>query len=254
MYKTIMAASAALVCTFGIAAAADLGGYQRGSLKDEPVAAFFPSWAGLYVGGSVGYGWGDIKDGFTECYNCYLEREVKSGGCCESGNDSDHAHGLVYGALLGYNFQRGNIVFGPEISFNGSNIDGHTFDSFAKHELDWYGTAVGRLGYAYGSTLFYGFGGAAWGKVESTDAEGLLKIDDTRVGWTAGIGIERAFSDRLSGRIEYAHIDLGSKSASAGFYDDCFTIKEKVDFDFDVVKVGLTYKLTGGEHPIEPLK
>ena len=224
----------ALAGVIGLSSAANAADiYHRGgSLKDEPGPAIFPTWAGLYVGGSVGYGWGDVSNDFTFC-----DLDCK---------DSDNMNGVVYGGRVGYNFQRGDIVFGAEASFNGTNMDGTTFDGDVKDKLDWYGTAVGRLGYAYGDMLFYGFGGVAWGNVKTT----VLGDDDdaTHVGWTAGAGVERAITDRFSVRLEYSHVDLGSETV---FKNSDF--EDKVDASFNAVTVGVNYKLTG-ERPLESLK
>ncbi len=79
-------------------------------------------------------------------------------------------NGAIYGVHAGYNFQRGNLVYGLEAGFNGTNMEGS--DSCVilftcERKLDWYATGVGRLGYTTGNTLFYGFGGVAWGKVKT---------------------------------------------------------------------------------------
>ena len=56
-------AVAGVIGLSGAASAADV--YARGgSLKDEPVGTFLPTWAGLYIGGSVGYSWGDAENTF----------------------------------------------------------------------------------------------------------------------------------------------------------------------------------------------
>ena len=221
MRKTMMVAAAALMASFGAAAAADLGGY-RGSTKDAPVA-YGPaaSWAGLYVGASVGYAWG--------------EGEQLTLGRFETDLD-----GAVYGAQVGYNFQRDNIVFGVEASFNGADLEGDAFDGKVTTEVDWYATAVARLGYSAGDFLIYGFGGVAWGDV----TVGVIgfESEETHVGWTAGVGVERAFSDRLSVRLEYAHVDLGTEDHFKSECDDC-----EGSAEFDVVKVGVNYKF-GSRH------
>lgn len=164
-------------------------------------------------------------------------------------------NGAIYGGHIGYNFQRDSLVFGAEVGVNGTGIDGS--DScflFVKCErsLDWYATAVGRLGYASGRTLFYGFGGVAWGKV-STDisilGEDVLNGDATHVGWTAGVGIEHAMTDRFIVRVEYSHVDFGTEDVSLGE-----GLSSEVDLSFDAIKIGASYKLTGGQESLEPLK
>jgi outer membrane immunogenic protein len=169
----------------GVANAADAYVKDRG-LEGEPVADLPTLWAGLYAGGSVGYGWGDVSIDF-----------LATGDAGEFFfADSNDLSGGVYGAHLGYNFQSGNIVFGAEIGINGTGINGETvFDAF-EQDLEWYATGVGRLGYAYDQVLIYGFGGVAWGKVGSVLDLGSDAAQ--HVGWTAGLGVEYALSERLA--------------------------------------------------------
>ena len=223
-------AVAGVIGLAGAASAADV--YARGgSLKDEPVAAFLPTWAGLYLGGSVGYSWGDAENTF---FSNVFDIEPD---------------GAVYGAHVGYNFQRGNVVFGVEASINGTNMEDSLNGGGLANELDWYATGVGRLGLAYGSTLFYGFGGVAWGQVNTTVVVGgnTFTDEETHVGWTAGVGIEHALSDRFSLRLEYAHVDLGSEDV---FGREGCTACE-VDFDFDVIKVGASYRFGGRDEALK---
>src|SRR5262245_53231788 len=96
------AAFAACVGVSGLASAADL------SLKDTPVSMkdtpveYAPvlGWTGLYVGVHGGYGWGDVEVGDT--YTYVADPFVKS--------EMD-ASGLLGGVQIGYNWQRGNVVF-----------------------------------------------------------------------------------------------------------------------------------------------
>ena len=230
---TLMVAAAAFVGSAGLAAAADLGG----SYKDEPIASYGPSysWAGLYAGASAGFGTGDTQstvEGFSIA-------------------DYD-VNGAIYGAHLGYNFQRGNFVIGVEAGINGTDLDGS--ESFlgpvlvSERELDWYATAVARLGYASGKTLFYGFGGVAWAdvttRVSSIFLSESIESEDTHVGWTAGLGIEHAISDNFSVRVEYSHVDLGKGD---GLLTE-IGLDHEVDLAFDAVKIGASYKFGGGSY------
>jgi outer membrane immunogenic protein len=258
MHKVaVLAAAVALVGGANIANAADLGG----SYKDEPVASYGPgfSWAGLYIGGSAGFGVGDTSTTLNLDYRA-VEKMVSDSG---SGNGLEifdyELNGAIYGAHIGYNFQRGNIVFGVEAGINGTDMDGS--DSIlgpvftSERELDWYATAVGRLGYASGKTLFYGFGGVAWADVTSTASFLGYKIDEqteTHVGWTAGLGIEHAISDRFIVRVEYSHVDLGEETTSYSL-GDYGSLEKDVDVKFDAIKVGASYKFGGRDH-LEPMK
>jgi hypothetical protein len=58
-------------------------------------------------------------------------------------------------------------------------------------------------------------------------------------------------------RAEYAHVDLGEESASLGTVDYGFgrsSFENGVDLEFDAIKIGVNYKLFGGDRGIEPLK
>lgn len=237
---TVMAAAAAFIGGAHIASAADL----HGSYKDDPVVSYGPSysWAGLYVGATAGFGVGDTEtsiEGFS-----IADYEI---------------NGAIYGAHIGYNFQRGSMVFGVEAAINGTDMDGSqgllTSAITSERELDWYATAVARLGYTSGMTLFYGFGGVAWADVTSklnVLGSTVLEDTETHVGWTAGLGVEHALSDRFSVRVEYAHVDLGEETTT---YDlgRLGTIDKDVDVKFDTIKVGASYKFGGRDH-VEPLK
>lgn len=234
MRKTVIAAVAVLSGT-GAAYAADLGG---GSYKDAPVMInTVPNWAGLYVGVDAGIGSGKST-----------EKDIVGAWP----DDKLNVNGAVYGARLGYNWQRGSMVYGLEGAFYGTNMDG-TLESPSdnggtytlRRKLDWYGTLAGRLGYAQGPTLFYGMGGAAWGHHKTVESViGDAVVDDfiqsdkrTKLGWTAGLGVEHALSERFAVRIEYAHIEFGDQKINGG--------EEKVDMSADTFKIGASFKLTG---------
>ncbi len=89
---------------------------------------------------------------------------------------------------------------------------------------------------------------------------GLLSGEETHTGWTAGIGIEHAMTDNFIIRIEYAHVDLGEENTRLKFNGDLaelnyiLTIKDKVEMDFDVIKVGASYKFGARHDVLEPMK
>ena len=94
--------------------------------------------------------------------------------------------------------------------------DGASF----KETTDFLGTATARAGYAWDRWLVYGKGGAAWAgdRYSATgtflgvpfDFEGL----ETRLGWTAGAGIEWAFSNNWSLKLEYDYYGFGTRSVT----------------------------------------
>jgi outer membrane immunogenic protein len=145
------------------------------------------------------------------------------------------------------------------------------FTSLRRAETNWMASARVRVGWAQGCFLFYATGGALWGDVDltrndvaSTDFfrrsdntasvnpnpsgfpsgnfifnqtnSRLGRIDDVRLGWTAGAGIEVALSDTISLAVEYRHNDLGSETYT--FSDGggpIFSQTTHVDMDSDQV-------------------
>ena len=315
MRKTLVCAAAAAY--LGMAGSAVAGGMYEGegSMKDAP-APMPPVhiWAGLYVGGTVGFGTGDtsgkldidverlgdeydygdtpaLHEAFAgeETGISKMVKRPTNGG----GRDIDglfgaieellateyDVDGAVYGAFLGYNWQRGNVVYGLEAGLNGTDFDGHTDCGFigladCNRELDYYARVIGRLGYAVNNLHFYGFGGVAWGDVETDVSVAGIPVDDitgafniptslsnsqTHVGWTAGVGLEFAFTQNFIAGVEYAHVDLGEESYNVfsqdfdrlGFGLD---IDNNVDVSFDVIKIRAAYKFGDRHEPLESFK
>ncbi len=105
-----------------------------------------------------------------------------------------------------------------------------------------------RLGVAFDRLLLYGKAGAALtnDKYASSGANALLpqtfNANETRWGWMVGAGIEYAFTDNWSAKIEYNYMDLGTRSVR--FTDDASTVFYLVDIRqiVNVVKFGVNYR------------
>jgi len=253
---------AATAACLGMATPAMAGGMYEGSMKDAPVEPIVhaPIWAGLYVGGTVGFGTGDTS-GKLDIDTPGFPAAQPLADIIEDLLAEDYdVDGAVYGALIGYNWQRGSLVYGLEAAINGSAMDGSTdcgFFGFADCErnLSYYGTAVGRLGYAMQNILLYGFGGVAWGEVETDVSIGgfdldALSGDTTHVGWTAGVGLDFALTRNIIAGVQYEHVDLGEESYEI-FSGPNVDIDNNVDMDFDVVKFRAIYKFGGHHQPLE---
>ena len=220
--KIIYGASlCAVVLTVGAATAIADG--MPGSIKDAPAQK---SWQGFYVGTHAGLVSGDTQ-GVTPVTSTDYELT-----------------GSLAGAQLGYNWQRGMYVLGIEGSYSFSSVQGSTACLIVldcKRDVDSLGTVVGRYGLAFGNTLYYGMAGVAWAdvgtKVSFLGAT-IDSVDTHRVGWTAGFGFEHALSDRLTAKIEYAHIDLGSDTQTI------LGVPDKVDLKMDTIRLGVNLKLS----------
>jgi outer membrane immunogenic protein len=209
------------------ALAADLGAR---SYTKAPVVAPVSNWSGLYIGGNVGYGWGNGNTDFAfspaaESANATLDTKPK---------------GVIGGAQIGYNWQMGSLVTGLEADIQGAGIKGTAAPSqniatdganlpgdflSSNEKLSWLGTVRGRLGITVTpDLLLYATGGLAYGHVDASANAHLLtnsanplefpgSVSKTKAGWTAGAGTEWMFARNWSAKLEYLYVDLGSQSA-----------------------------------------
>jgi outer membrane immunogenic protein len=195
--------------------AADLGPYQPYTPPPAPEVRYeSPAiWEGAYIGVNGGYGWSDSN--FTE------------------------PEGGFGGGQIGYNWQRDRFVFGVEGDFQGADISGTAFDQFgdtARSDVNWFSTVRGRLGFASGTWLVYGTGGVAFADIDNrihfTDGS-VSRDSGTQTGYAVGGGAEWAFAPNWSAKAEYLYL---------GFGDDTLPSGDRINNDFQTVRVGLNYK------------
>ena len=89
-------------------------------------------------------------------------------------------------------------------------------------QLNWLDTTRVRVGWVWDHALFYGTAGAAVGGVTATanasaaaggiGAAVTAADTQTRFGWTAGAGVEYAFNNYLSAKVEYMYVNLGTQT------------------------------------------
>jgi len=165
-------------------------------------AAFVPffTWNGAYVGINGGYGFG--KSTWTDPSGSIAGNLNVTGG--------------LGGGTLGYNMQFGSAVFGLETDIDWSDISGtSTVGCSSCTTRNMYiGTARGRLGYALDRFLPYFTGGMAYGDLKASTTGGL-NFHHTEIGWTVGGGLEYAFLNNLTAKIEYLYVDLGTMTCDA---------------------------------------
>lgn len=142
------------------------------------------NWGGLYAGLNLGGGFTDVS-------------------------------GIIFGGQVGYNWQLNQIVFGVETDLQVSSQDGGgTVAGFAAtHELDWFGTFRGRVGYAVMDRwLPYFTVGLAYGGRNTVIAG--AGASDTSIGWAIGVGVDYAINQWWSVRLEYLHLELDGYTGS----------------------------------------
>jgi outer membrane immunogenic protein len=213
--KKILLASVALLAFPAIASAADLPSRRA----PAPVVAAVPvfTWTGFYVGVNAGYGWNN-NDNIT----------LSDGTVIDTVNGDEG--GFVGGAQIGYNYQIGSFVLGVEgdiqyADFGKGRYDLGTSGIFEEGTDDWFGTVRARAGVAFDRALVYATGGFAFA--------------DDRAGWTLGGGLEYAFTNNLTGKIEGLYVNLDSDN----YVFNGLNI-EGDDVEFGVVRAGLNYKFS----------
>lgn len=225
MRKFLLAALFTTVGAYG-AMADDV--FEEAPIVDIP-AGF--SWTGAYVGVQAGYGWSGVDQPWGDV-----------GGPIEFGQDDADGNGFLGGVHVGYNWQSNSFVFGVEGDIEASNIDGDDGGSGGDvngFEFDWMGSLRTRVGYSIDRTLIYATGGYAFMRGTAYNDDAPREEDSaTFHGWTLGAGVEHAFTDNITARLEYRYADFGSKRISLPISD----YDEQIDPNLHSVRIGISYK------------
>lgn len=133
------------------------------------------------------------------------------------------------GAHLGYNFQAGNLVFGPEADIQyadytdgGTGLGGGIAGPNEGYSLRSHGTVVGtlraRAGVAFDRVLLFGTGGLALSDLRDTVTTNSGFTDSRRqtTGWTGGGGAEFRLAPHVSLVAMVLYTDFGTANLGAG--------------------------------------
>ena len=183
------------------ASAADLGRRPlptKAPVMAEPVW----NWTGFYIGVNGGAGWARSEH-FTNVASTGLFNQ----------------NGGMVGGTIGYNWQTGPAVFGVEADLDWARINGTTAGCFTGNcftQMQAFGTARGRLGYAFNNWMPFITGGLAFADIRAGQ-DGVLgtATDQWRAGWTIGGGVEAMFAPNWSAKIEYLYADFGTGAATS---------------------------------------
>jgi len=232
MNRVLLAVTAGLVSVMaGPVFAADL------ATKAAPFAARF-SWSGCYAGAHAGGAWATntltdpvqlVQDNVAPGFPGFTTAGPFGTGVSQSG--------AVIGGQIGCDYQfASNLVIGIEGAASGATLKGSQTvglrDSLPDTALvsvqtDFIPAVTGRIGYAFDHWLFYGKGGVAQSSTQYA-ANGFFTAAGAQVpgaafafvgrsltiGYTAGAGVEWAFTDDWSARLEYDYYGFGSKTVT----------------------------------------
>ena len=216
MKNVILAATVLAGAFTGSAYAADLPSRKAPVAYVAPLPLF--TWTGFYVGANGGI-------------------------VFSNGNGFGGSTGGTFGGTVGYNYQFGQFVVGAEGDFNYADVSRNQSPALGfatSSRLRDFGTARLRLGYAIDRVLIYGTGGYAGGDVRSTLSNTVTGFSASNSGWrsgyTVGGGVEYAFTNNISAKVEYLYTSLESKTLTVA------PVSLSQRPQFSTVRVGLNYK------------
>jgi outer membrane immunogenic protein len=236
--KRIIVAIVALLACVSRVMAADMPVPQGAPV---PPPTYFPAyfnWSGIYLGVNGGYGFGQSQ---------WSVAGVSSGNF--------NTNGFVVGGTLGANYQTGSYVIGFEGDIDWSNVQGSTSiatcvafgapaGTACQSQSTWLGTARARVGYAFDRLLVFGTGGAAFSGLQPVlNPGGKLNNAPSQLGWTAGAGVEYAFTDAISAKVEYLYANLGTVACPTATGCGTFTF-HSFTFTESLVRAGVNYRFS----------
>ena len=246
MKKLLLAGvAAATMLAAGSAFAADLPSRKYAPVAPVVVVPVF-TWTGFYVGVNAGYGWNTNNN--NNAFNYYAP--VASQYLWTGGGSSNDG-GFVGGGQIGYNYQIGQFVIGAEADIQYADMGGKNHFGYGNQGMDWFGTVRARAGVAIDRALIYVTGGFAYGggnNGNGTYYNGafISNSDSTTTGWTVGGGVEYAFTDNLTAKIEGLYVNLGNNGNNSAYvWNNAYSGNNSDDTEFGVVRAGLNYKFNG---------
>jgi outer membrane immunogenic protein len=231
---------------------------------DLPVArapAYYPGvvtpvpyydWGGVYIGLNAGSAWlsqnaGTITNSTT--------------GAFVATSQSLASRGFAGGGQIGANwFIAPSFVLGVEADFdeltNSTTVTSLDGSNQHANKLKFLSTARGRFGLTADRFMFYFTGGFAWGEnsvtrtqigapLAGTTVVGTSEtVNNFRLGWVVGTGIEYAIASSWTARAEYLYARLGDVTYT-------FPIAQRTTQTpleaINLVRVGVNYKFGGGD-------
>jgi outer membrane immunogenic protein len=171
---------------------------------------------------------------------------------------------------MGVSGQWGGWVFGVEGDFDWQGLSGSSNSAFCtsiflspaalspagglscKTQSNWIGTLRARAGYAWDRVLVYGTVGGAGANVEVA-LNGLPTQTNPEFGWTAGGGLEWAFADNWTAKVEYLFVGLSGKAPcnhgySCGYDAPATAVlpavngNDLVTLNENIIRVGVNFK------------
>jgi outer membrane immunogenic protein len=200
-----------------------------------PVVVAYYNWTGCYIGGEIGGLWA---------------RKQWTDDVLGQSFGSHNASGFLGGLQAGCDLQfGGGFVIGVQADYDWTNAKGSNVNAFDARFTDEtrvhsVGSATARFGYGWDRFLGYVKVGAAYEHANYDFAFGGVSVtsgeEKRRLGWTIGVGGEYAFTNWLSGFVEYDYYNFGTRGPE--FFDPIFLSRVDIRETNNVVKAGLNFR------------
>lgn len=175
------------------------------------------------------------------------------GGYAKGTGDYSSFDGMFLGGTIGYNWQAPGtpFVFGVEADYAAWTNWGYSLTvkvpaGFVtlRAEADAIATLRARAGAAFEGTLIYVTGGGAWLRNTTSASVTLPGLalgtsdSETHFGYAVGGGVEQAFGEGWTGKVEYLYLGLGSENYFPAFAGGV----PSGNVDMHTVKIGINYR------------
>ena len=182
----------------------------------------YANWTGFYVGINAGYGFGK-----SEWDVPLVSPEPK---------------GAVAGLTLGYNFQTGSWMWGVEGDVDYSGMKGDVDlpdarDLRNQEQLARHRARAPRL-CRLEQLAALRHRRRRHGRHQGRATRPCSDASKSKVGWTAGLGVEYAMRSNWSVKLEYLYVDLGSFDCGIA----CGAVTDNVSFSANLVRAGVNYR------------
>jgi high affinity Mn2+ porin len=221
-----------------------------------PAAPLEYDWTGFYVGGHLGYAWGNANwttaPGLAGSLDMFQPFDLFKGtgsffAGLQAGYDYMLPDRIVIGAEADASFPSFQNPSGMSIGGASTFTSPFGAESYSETVLSS-GTVMGRVGYAPGNWLIYATGGFAWTYDQLTLTQLIPGTTDMpflwRLGWAAGVGVEVPVASHWTASIQYLYTDYGLSTvlfANAGQ-------RFNSDLSLQELRAGLNYRF-GDEAP-----
>ena len=199
-------------------------------------------WSGLYIGAYAGGMYIDSDQ--------YSPAQLTFGGYSAGTYGGDHFLG---GLQAGYDLQFGNLLLGVglDLGFVSSGKDSFLkVDEVIATQTRFLSTFTGRVGYLLSpAMLVYARGGLALARMRYTSVDERWNlvaddVDETRVGYTLGVGSEMLLANNWTIFAEFQYMRFNDDTSTFDYGEQSYPTRWTYDYDhtLKMATMGIRYR------------